>query len=230
MDEILLKSGDVNNTGVANKKVTISAFALDKEGFKIEKLNLTNCISNVSSGAALPNGTYAVLIKQGNTTLSDTGNDSLKGFTVNGNGEIVFNTVAVSGAAISGGAIQKMPIGSYSINLFRGNAGNQAAYVIGTVISVIDTQDIPTFRWKANEISASIADPVAIASAALDLYFDVDRNGSIDYNNEKVVISDANVVVTGDRAYIKTVTYHWVLSDGNYYDFVIDVNRTVKIQ
>ncbi len=250
MDEILLKSGDVNNTGVVNKKVTISAFALDREGFKIEKLNLTNCISNVSSGAALPNGTYAVLIKQGNITLEDTMDKNLKGFTVNTDGEIVFNTVAVdpdtvTGSTVSGGAIEKMPVGSYSVNLFRGNAGNQAAYVIGTVISVVDTQDIPTFRWKANEINVFVADKahlttqekVEIADKALDLYFDMNRNGSIDYNSERVTISDANVVITGDRAYIKSVTYHWVLSDsnsnisdGNYYDFVVDVNRTVKIQ
>ena len=236
MDEILKKPW-TNNTNISDKKVTISAYALDREGFKIEKLNLTN-ISNISSGGSLGAGQYAVLIKQGNNVPeADTHNVSLKGVTTD-NGNIVFNTVAVSGAAVSGGAIEKMSVGSYSVNLFRGNDNGQAAYVIGTVISVIDTQDVPTFRWKANETDVfvsnktnpTLTDRCNIANAALNLFFDNDRNGGIDYNSEFAPIHDADVVITGDRAYIKTVTYRWVVEDGNYYDFVVGINRTVKIQ
>ena len=237
--DVVLKKGD--NTNVANKEITISAYSVDREGFRIEKLNLSKIMNSTSDSAG--SGNYAVLIRQGNNLQSDisiNGKNSAVGFTAVG-GDIKFKAVAVgsktlpvSGSAvtISGSVIEVMPVGSYSINLFR-----DSAYVMGTVVSVRSTQDVPEWHWKANVVDVVLQNPqsltpndkVNIADAALDLFFDINRDGSINFNNEKVIIHDADVVMTGNSAYIRTVTYYWEV-DGAYYEFIVGVNRAVTVR
>jgi len=237
IDLILRKPYDEGNTGINNKKATISAYSLDRDGFKIERLNITRIME--SDSESLANNEYGVLIKQGNNQSTNINSN----FEVE-NSSLVFESVivgtksiTVTGASttVSGSVIETAPVGNYSVSLFRGNNGSKT-YLVGTVISVSDSQKGPEFRWKENVIEVTDrTDYVAIANKAINLFFDNNRNGSIDFtdaswNTDKVDIHKADVVITGNSAYIKTVTYYWEVETGKYYEFIVNVNRAVTLR
>ena len=230
MDEALYVLG-TDNTAVSNKVVDLRAYSVDKEGFKVRQLALDSVTDNLNSGDALANGVAKILVKKGNESITTKGTENELGFVKivdNGNDIVRFTAVGtVSGSAVTttGPSIEKIETGSYVVNLFVGENG-KATYKASQVISVIDTQDIPTFKWVRNTVNDG--SDVDIAKQALTLHFDANR----DWNVEEVTggIVAANVRRVGNRVTINSVSYEWVTPNDEVYTFVIPVNRTVIVE
>ncbi len=222
VDEALYVLG-TDNTTVADKKVVLKAYSVDKEGFKVSQLNLNGVESDLASGSTLATGQATILVKKGNETITTKGTEDELGFvagTENGNSIITFTAVGT----VTGSAIEKIETGSYVINLFVGE-NNKATFKASQVISVIDKQDVPTFKWVKNTVNDGT--DVDIAKQALTLHFDADRNWNVEEVTGGIVAADIQRV--GNRATIRSVTYDWTTPGGEILTFVIPINRTVII-
>ncbi|MDE7327835.1 MAG: hypothetical protein K2N63_16415, partial [Lachnospiraceae bacterium] len=226
---------------VADKNVGISAYAYDKDGFKVKKLVLDSS-SNYS--VTIKYGSIDVLQKYSkNVTYSTDGktvnfnpvsvNDSKRLASVN---IVSGSAVAVSGSAIVFGdpvkVIEKLNIGNYVIALYDGNTLKNSA-----LVNVTDSQTVPTMTWvKSTTDKGSIEE--AIWDAVRVTYRDsivTDRvyYGFVDDKNNEVTINDGRnngdisvTGVSGQNIYIAKLRYAVELEDG-WYEFEIPVKRTV---
>ncbi len=233
VDEALYVLG-TDNTAVSNKNVELKAYSVDKEGYKVKQLTLNAVEDDLVSGSNLATGQATILVKKGNETITTKGTADELGFVIetneHGMTSVRFTAVgtvsgsAVSGSAVTASTIEKIETGSYVINLFVGE-NNKATFKASQVISVIDKQDMPTFKWVRNTVSDG--SDIDIAKQALTLHFDANR----DWNVEEVTggITAADVRRVGNRATIRSVNYDWETPDGDILTFVIQINRTVII-
>ena len=237
---------------VSEKNVGISAYAYDKDGFKVKKLLLDG-----SDG-------YSVSIKYGSIDVREkyannvTYSDDKK--TINFNpvwvnpakplasvNIVSGSAVTVSGSAIVFGApvkvIEKLNIGNYVVALYNGGTLKNSA-----LVNVTDSQAVPTMTWVKSttdkgSIEEAIWDAVKITYSKAPAPYNswpYDGNvtscvyyGFVDDNGTKVTINDGrnngDISITGangQNIYIAKLRYAVKLTDG-WYEFEIPVKRTV---
>ena len=207
----------VEGTGdVANKTVMLRAYSYDKDGFKIEHLNLATTKSTVDNEASIE-------IKLGNDLVEDLVEDGfdVKFVTVKADQTITVATgSSVSGPAIStevNNGITKVKEGNYVASLFVGN-GSKVVFKSNKLITVKDSQTKVTFHWDQFSTDAG-----TVQGALEDCF-------TFKYGNDEVSVycTKDDYTLKGDSLTIKKVRYLITIGD-QVFEQVIDVMRTVRL-
>ncbi len=212
-------NNEINN--VSEKNVVISAFGYDRDGYKVEKLDL--------------NGDYNVSVKFGSKSV-DASNLEASGKDVIFKPVITtikkFATVSGSGVeleTVTRSAIEKLDEGSYVVALYKGTSNTSLHSML---VSLKDTQERPTMTWKkdtseeALEILA-IRDVVKVKYGSNDnvsIYVGYQKNPG----DTNATVSDDYTLTgpNGQNIYIAKVRYAVQFAD-DWYEFEIPVKRTV---
>ncbi len=245
-----LKKGE--GTIVSNMVATLQAFSVDKEGYKVEQLlidGIADKEEDFGRNSTLADGHAKLLIKRGGDTVTNEGFENELGFEIVPDqynpqkSNIVFTAVStVSGSSVeikgtpigttipvSGSAIDKIERGNYIVNLFIGNSKGKADYKASQVISVVDNQDFPTFKWINNSVDDG--SDIAIVTEAMELYFDADRSGGTEkIENLADDIIWAKVTSAGNARTIESVYYRWITPNNEVYIFKVVVNRHAVVK
>lgn len=179
--DMKLTGNDWESGRIQDKTVTIKAYSLDRDGFKIEHLALTAKSSAIANTDINQN---TVIINQLNDYV---GSPDL---VANANGKdldfvpvrVVNDVKVVSGSAIDSLSsatrtaavaaadiegrqlIQKIKTGSYQVSLFISENSAKPSYKAGTVIKVNDTQPAVAWNWDHR----SVSEPAATVSGVVD--------------------------------------------------------------
>ena len=212
-------NNEINN--VSEKNVVISAFGYDRDGYKVEKLDL--------------NGAYNVSVKFGSKSV-DANNLEASGKDVIFKPVITTtkNFATVSGSAVvletvTRSAIEKLDEGSYVVALYKATSNTSLHSML---VSLKDTQERPTMTWK-KDTSEEALEILAIRDVVKVKYGNND-NVSIYVGYQKNP-GDTNATVSddytltgpnGQNIYIAKVRYAVQFAD-DWYEFEIPVKRTV---
>ncbi len=167
-----MKLEDKNGGRVSDKKVGITVYTMDREGFKIEQLAVAPWV-----GGNVPSTGNYITVQKNNEYMGAS-----DGFNTDGSQKLVFETVKESSGAyvvsrsaienevipvkvneqflttVSGAAISQMPhmlekaeTGNYQVSLYVGGKR-----VTGAVLQLKDTQpDVIAQNWKRNRVDGS---------------------------------------------------------------------------
>ncbi len=239
MDMII--DNNPNNSGnkVDAKKVRISAFSYDKDGFKVEHLQLA---TTEEEPKTLADSQAQVTLKKGNDIIKD--NVSLDGK------DIIFTTVTLSEIqVVSGGSIatlsdsiQKVELGTYVANLFIGNKENKAVFRASTPIVVKDSQ--PSVVWNWDKVSTVETTTGGAIDKCFTFKYDANGDGTLEIVNSSIytgyVEKDKDGNYTGKIAYsddwdlrgskltVRQVRY-LVELDGHFYELIVPIMRTITM-
>ena len=224
---------DMNLGTVANKTVSLEAYSYDKDGFKIQKLNLK--AGHSASDLSTVNGKATVVIQLGRDYVSASNfveeDGVLKFKTVLDNQ--VKNITTLSGSAIVmtryENVVTKIKEGVYSAYLFIGD-GTSAAYKKSLPIRVEDSQPKVNFNWTKYSTSLTVLNEKDVAGVLAvvkdciaftypDAWTDVTRG---------IYINEGDYILKGTSLQIDKVRYLIPIED-QVFEQIININRPVRI-
>ena len=223
---------DMNLGDVANKTVSLSAYSYDKDGFKIQKLDLNAGHSAAVSTVA---GDATIVIQLGRDYVGasnfEKDGDVLKFKTVLDHQTETISTV--SGSAIVAeertDVVKKIKEGVYSAYLFIGD-GTKAAYKKSLAIQVYDSQPKVNFNWKKYSTSLTVADKDDIAGvlAVVKDCITFTYPNAWSYVTDDIYINEGDYTLKGTSLQIHKVRYLIPIGD-QVFEQIINVERTVRI-
>ena len=201
-----------DNDGLGRVKSTIKLVAYDRNGFYVKTVEMQE-----GSGIPANNGDYSYVIMKGSKNVSDQMLDGKD-----------FSAVAVSGSAVSGGAITKHNTGVYTVMVYhRDDNGNVNCFTFKNIVVGDSTAPVVANVNNTNIVSkdfATLKSKMTFFRGGTNISDNIEIIGvEMTESNDRIYVSNITVreKITTGNAEVKGLTYEYKINIGKtfYYNY-----------